>query len=158
MAENEKPKRGTKDIKWKDDYIRMAEVACTEGGLTDVQLAKLFEVAKQTIYYWKREKPGFLEAIRRGRDFYDTEKVENSLLKRALGYKYDETVKEMVDDPDTGEKLAVTKKTKKHQPGDVKAITFWLRNRNRKRWPDTKTTDGTLDVHHSHEQMLDELE
>ena len=148
-------KKGTKQIKYHHSYPRIAEVACAEGGFTDAKLAKLFDVYIGTISFWKKEHPEFLEAVKRGKDKFDTENVENSLLKRALGYQYKEIVKEV--DPSTKE-LCTTKITRKDVAADVKAQTFWLRNRNRERWPDTKNTKGEFDVKMTHEEMLDELE
>ena len=55
--------------------------------------------------------------------------VEESLLKRALGYDYFEESYELVE----GEMLCV-RKYKKHVPADVKAILHWLFNRMPNRW------------------------
>ena len=145
-------KTGTKVI-YDPEFVSMAQVAC-ENGFTDLKLAKLFRVSKSLINNWKKDYPDFLVAIKTGKDTYDTEKVETALLKRALGYSYDETTKELDEDGD----MEVTKKVRKQVAGDVKAQTFWLRNRNRERWPDTKTLDGDMKVHLSHEEMLDLLE
>lgn len=147
-------KRGAKP-KYHRSYARQARVACEEGGFTDIKLARLFDVSKATITNWKKDHPEFLASIKEGKEKYDTENVENSLLKRALGYQYNEIVKEV--DP-LSKKLATTKITRKEVSGDVKAQTFWLRNRSRERWPDTKTVDGDFNVNVSHEDMLDELE
>jgi len=153
---NQKPvrlnKTGTKVI-YDPEFVSMAQVAC-ENGFTDLKLARLFRVSKSLINNWKKDHPEFLAAIKTGKDKYDTENVETSLLKRALGYSYEETTKELDED---GE-MEITRKIKKHIAGDVKAQTFWLRNRNRERWPDTKNLDGDMKIHLSHEEMLDLLE
>ena len=141
--------------KYQPDYARQARVACAEGGFSDVKLAKLFNVCKATITNWKKENPDFLASVKEGKEIFDTENVEKSLLKRALGYRFNETVKEL--DPITT-KMVTTKVTRKDVAGDVKAQTFWLRNRNRERWPDTQKLDGNLNLKMSHEEMLDELE
>ncbi|MBC8442010.1 MAG: hypothetical protein H8D87_20270 [Deltaproteobacteria bacterium] len=153
---NQKPvrlnKTGTKVI-YDPEFVSMAQVAC-ENGFTDLKLANLFRVSKSLINNWKKDHPEFLAAIKAGKDTYDTENVETSLLKRALGYSYEETIKELDED---GE-MEITKKIKKHMAGDVKAQQFWLRNRNRERWPDTKNLDGDLNVTLSHEELLEALE
>jgi len=145
-------KTGTKVI-YDPEFVSMAQVAC-ENGFTDLKLAKLFRVSKSLINNWKKDHPEFLAAIKAGKDKYDTENVETALLKRALGYSYDETIKELDEDGD----MEITKKVRKQVAGDVKAQTFWLRNRNRERWPDMKTLDGDLNIKVSHEEMLDKLE
>lgn len=55
--------------------------------------------------------------------------VEESLLKRALGYDYQEETWELIE----GE-LRLSKVAKKHVPPDVKAILSWLYNRMPNRW------------------------
>ncbi len=60
---------------------------------------------------------------------WDT-KVENALLRRAVGYEYTET---RVEESDKGSK--VTEITK-HMPPDTKAAIFWLKNRQPGRWSD----------------------
>ncbi len=117
-------------------------------------LAKLFNVCKATITIWKREYSEFGEAVREGKEIFDTENVEKSLLKRATGYNYHEIIKETDDDG----QLVIRKKVKKHCAGDVKAQIFWLRNRNRQRWPDTQHVDSNVNVGLTHEEMLDQLE
>lgn len=141
-------------VKYKEDYPWMAKVACEEGGFTDLGLATLFDVCKATINRWKRKYPEFKQAIKEGKNIFDTTIVEAALLKRALGYNYNETTKEL--DPKT-KKMVNTKRVRKHVSGDVKAQTFWLRNRSRKRWPDTHKLEGGLDVNPTHEEMLDRL-
>ncbi len=55
--------------------------------------------------------------------------VEESLLKKALGYEYQETRTEFSDK--TGEKTVTTSH---HVGPDVRALTFWLKNRCPDRW------------------------
>jgi len=147
-------KRRGPPTKYNDDYPRMAKIACEEGGLTDIGIAKLFNVCKATITIWKREYPEFKEAVRAGKEFFDTQYVEKALLKRAIGYSYSEVVQEADDDGN----LVITRKLRKHLAGDVKAQVFWLRNRSRKRWPDTQKFDSNVNVGLTHEELLDQLE
>lgn len=141
--------------KYKEDYARQAYVACAEGGFTERKLAKLFGVNVSTVKDWKVVHPNFSASIVSGRDIYDNANVEKCLLRRAMGYTTTEVVK--VLDPATNLMTATKKVTKEVVP-DVKAQTFWLRNRNRERWPDTQKLDGNLAVTMTHEEMLDELE
>jgi len=150
-------KPGVKE-KYKDDYARQAQVACSEGGFTDAKLAKLFDVSKATINTWKHSHPDFYSSILAGKEKYDTEKVETALLKRALGFQYNEITKEPAAEEAKETGLVITKIVRKSVPGDVKAQTFWLRNRNRERWPDSQNVNGNLTLTMTHEEMLDELE
>ncbi len=60
---------------------------------------------------------------------WDT-KVENALLRRAVGYEYTET---RVEESDKGSKVI---EITKHLPPDTKAAIFWLKNRQPGRWSD----------------------
>lgn len=55
--------------------------------------------------------------------------VEESLLKRATGYYYEEESYELIEG-----KLVLTKKYKRYLPPDTKAILSWLYNRMPQRW------------------------
>lgn len=54
-----------------------------------------------------------------------------------MGYSFDEVTKEPRQNTDTGEvELVVTKIVRKHQPPNVTALIFWLKNRRRDSWRD----------------------
>jgi len=146
------PKRGRPSV-YKKDFVRMAFVACSEGGATDVVLARLFGVALSTLNEWKGEHSEFSESIKRGKDYYDTEVVEKNLLKRANGYRYTEVTKESGKN---GE-MRVTKRVQKESLPDVTAQIFWLKNRHSDRWRDTKQLGGSMTLHLTHEQALELL-
>lgn len=73
------------------------------------------------------------DALQRGREQTDI-LVENALLKRAIGYKHKEIVKERKIDQDGNYELVITKVTQKEIPPDVGAATYWLEHRAQKRW------------------------
>jgi hypothetical protein len=72
--------------KFKLDYVERAERAC-QIGMTDFELAQLFEVTETTINNWKNVYPEFADALRTGKAFAD-ERVERALYSRAFGYSY----------------------------------------------------------------------
>lgn len=118
-------------------HPRVAYELCSEFGSTDRQLAKIFEVDLATIHNWKKAHPEeFFSQIRAGKDYYDSRKMEKSLRKRGMGYRYTETTKEPSRDPESLGKMVVTKTISKHIPGDVPAQKLWLINRDPKRWSD----------------------
>ena len=105
-------------------------------GLTDEQIANNMGIVPSTLYAWKNKFKEISEALKRGKEVVDIQ-VENSLLKRALGYKYEEVTREKVTDPVTGFScLTVTKKVTKEMAPDVTAQIFWLKNRRPDRWRD----------------------
>lgn len=101
------------------------------GGLTDEQIAKNMGIAPSTLYEWKKKSKEFSESLKKGKEVVDFE-VENALLKRALGYEYEE---------ETYENGILTKKVKKQVPPDTTAQIFWLKNRKPNNWKDRVETD-----------------
>lgn len=110
--------------------------AWARDGLTDEQIAENMGIAPSTFYEWRNKYPEISESLKKGKEVVDT-MVENALLKRALGYRYDEITQERTKNPETGEELLVTTKvmTKEVQP-DTTAQIFWLKNRKPKTWRD----------------------
>lgn len=124
--------------KFKLEYVEQAYKLAREG-LTDQKIADFFGIAKSNFNVWKTKHPEFQDSLKKGKDEYDSEAVENSLLKRALGYEYVETTKEISPKPNTktGEpELRITKTVTKRVPPDVTAQIFWLKNRQPDRWRD----------------------
>lgn len=58
-------------------------------GLTDEQIADNMGISTSTLYAWRNKYPEILESLKQGKEIVDLH-VENALLKRALGYKYNE--------------------------------------------------------------------
>ena len=111
-------------------------------GLTDKQIAENMGVAYSTFRDWIKRFPALSAPLKRGKEVIDRQ-VENALLKRALGYEYIETTKELTD---LG--LTVTKQVTKQVSPDTTAQIFWLKNRKHKEWRDKKETEvtGNLNV------------
>lgn len=112
-------------------------------GLTDEQIAHNMGIAKKTIYEWKKKYGDICDSLKRGKEVVDRE-VENALLKRALGYSYNEVTQEADELGD----LSVTKVVTKQVSPDVTAQIFWLKNRKPGQWRDRKETEisGGLEV------------
>lgn len=103
-------------------------------GLTDEQIAKNIGIAPRTYYEWQERFPQFRQAIKKGKAPVDIE-VENALLKRALGYEYEETITE-IEEVEEGRQKKHIRRIRKHMPPDVGAIVFWLKNRKSGKWRD----------------------
>ena len=106
-------------------------------GLTDEQIAHNMGITRKTLYDWKAKYGDICNALKKGKDVVDTQ-VENALLKRALGYDYQEQRIE-VSEKD-GKKVI---QTVKHVAPDVGAAAFWLKNRRPDRWRDKPVPDKT---------------
>lgn len=63
--------------------------AWARDGLTDEQIAGNAGINPATLYDWKKKYGEISEALKRGKEIVDIQ-VENALLKRALGYSYNE--------------------------------------------------------------------
>ena len=111
-------------------------------GLTDKQIAENMGVSERTFTDWKKKFSAISAVLKKGKEVIDRQ-VENALLKRALGYEYVETTKELTD---LG--LTVTKQVTKQVSPDTTAQIFWLKNRKPKEWRDKKETEvtGNLNV------------
>lgn len=58
-------------------------------GLTDEQIAKNMGISRSTLNDWKKKYPDISDTLKRAKEIVDIQ-VENALLKRALGYRYNE--------------------------------------------------------------------
>lgn len=115
-------------------------------GLINEQIAQNIGITATTLYEWKNKFPEISEALKRGKDVIDRQ-VENSLLKRALGYEYTETTREAVKDPESGNiEMRVTKKVTKTVIPDTTAQIFWLKNRKPDKWRDKPVHEDTSEL------------
>lgn len=108
-------------------------------GMVERDIAAKLGVSVATFETYKNKYPEFLSSLKKGQAPVDFE-VENALIKRCLGYDYEEETIEW--DNDGGERVeSKVKVTRKHMPPDVGAIQTWLSNRNNQKWkrnPDLK--------------------
>ena len=63
--------------------------AWARDGLTDEQIAQNMDIDSATLYRWKKRYCEICESLKRGKEIVDIQ-VENALLKRAIGYSYNE--------------------------------------------------------------------
>lgn len=103
-------------------------------GLTNVQIAANMGIAERTFTEWIARFPAIDAALKKGKEPVDIQ-VENALLKRALGYDYEETITE-VEDLGGGKTKKHVRRVTKHVPPDTTAQIFWLKNRKPKQWRD----------------------
>ena len=103
-------------------------------GLIDEQIAHNMGIKRQTLYEWENRFPDIADAIKKGKAPVDIQ-VENALLKKALGYEYEETITE-IEELAGGHQKKHIRKVTKHCPPDTTAQIFWLKNRRPDRWRD----------------------
>lgn len=134
--------------KWESvkEKLPLIENWCKDG-LIEIEIAKKLNVVMSTFSRYKVEHEDLREALKRGKEVIDYE-VEQKLLKRAMGYDYEEVTKEPVYNTETKETaLEVTKRVTKHYVPDTTAQIFWLKNRKPKEWRDKRDIEmsGALD-------------
>ena len=116
-------------------------------GLTDEQIAESVGINPATLYVWKKKYPEISETLKRGKEVVDRQ-VENALLRRALGYEYEE-VKEKFE----GNVMTERTVTKKEVIPDVTAQIFWLKNRKRETWTDRQNIEISQPIDDSIKEM-----
>ena len=109
-------------------------------------------IHRDTLNEWCKRFSGISDALKQGKAPVDIE-VENMLLKRAMGFEYEEVTTEIEDIP-TGKldekgnpiyrQRKHIKKTKKMVVPDTTAQIFWLKNRRPDLWRDRHENDVSI--------------
>ena len=124
--------------KYSDDFPVIAEDYARQG-MRDEDIAKKLGIALGTYYEYKNRHVEFNDAIKKGRQPVDF-KVENALLKKALGYSYTEITHEYKIEGGK-QKLIGKKRVRKHMPASEVAQIFWLKNRRPDGWKSDKNIE-----------------
>lgn len=138
-------------------------------GLVNEQIANEIGIHPSTLYDWQKKYPEIAEVLKRGKDVIDR-KVENALLKRALGYKYEEITYEKtevmgIDEVGNMDMVPGTKiKTViKEVIPDTTAQIFWLKNRKPEQWRDKQQTEvtgkdgGPIEIADARQKLIEKL-
>lgn len=97
-----------------------------KAGATVKEIAKALNVAESTLHKYMAEKTELAEAFACGRANIVIE-IRGALLKKALGYEYQEK-KQYIKKDEDGEQVTYTEITTKHQPPSETAGAMLLRN------------------------------
>ncbi|ALX22538.1 transposase [Bordetella pertussis] len=124
----EGPRTMARPSKYQPAFAEQAAKLCRLGA-TDKDLADFFHVTERTLNTWKKQIPGFLQALNGGKVMADAE-VADRLYQRALGYTHVE------DDIRVCDGVIITTPTTRHYPPDTTACIFWLKNRRPDLWRD----------------------
>lgn len=103
-------------------------------GKSEEEIAELAGVSVRTLRGWKSRSPLIQVALAANNTAADF-RVEDALLKKALGY---ESVEKKVEVSPKGERKEV--ETTKQVGPDMSAISFWLKKRRPEKWGDHAET------------------
>jgi len=105
-------------------------------GLTDVEVAAILEVSRETIDEWKNTFPDFSDTIKQAKEIADAQ-VANALRDRALGSK----IPAVKFFQKKNGKIVRVKYTE-HYPPSESAGMFWLRNRQKRLFTEKPEDDN----------------
>ena len=88
-------------------------------------------ISYSTFREWKKKYSALSAALKKGKTPVDFE-VENALVKREMGFEYEET--ETTIEEIDGKQRKRIKKIKKVALPETSAIIFWLKNRMPEQW------------------------
>lgn len=116
-----------------EDGLTLIE-AWARDGLTQAQMAERIGISRSELRKWRERIPDIDEAMRVGKELLDY-KVENALLKAALGYKTKEIKVTLGKKKVGGEVFEVLKETTTKEVGpNAVACLAWLNNRKHDQW------------------------
>jgi hypothetical protein len=111
---------------FKPEFVEMATKLCMLG-LTDKELATVFDVSEKTLNTWKTKHTEFLVALKAGKVIADAN-VAHSLYQLATGYSHASEEIFIVQG-----KVRRVKTVKQYAPNAAAGI-FWTRNRRKENW------------------------
>lgn len=112
-------------------------------GYTMMDISNKIGIDNDRFLRWKDRYPEIAEAVRKGKELVDY-KVENALLKSALGYKTKEV--KVTTTMRYGKVVETIKEvTDKEVAPSVPAIQMWLYNRQKEKWKNMNAKNNILD-------------
>lgn len=112
-------------------------------GYTVQDIATRIGITQEALRGWMRKYPEIKQAINNGRELVDY-KVENALLKAALGYKTREVrITTTIRNGKTVE--TIREKIEREQAPNVSACQVWLYNRVPKKWKNMNARANILE-------------
>lgn len=128
---------------WLEEDNLMLLECWTRDGYTFEDIANKIGITTNTLRWWRKQYPEINEALKKGREIIDY-KVENALLKSALGYKTKEV--KVTTTMRHGKVVETIKEvTDKEQAPNVSAIQCWLYNRLPQKWKNMNSRANILD-------------
>lgn len=132
MASEKKTKNECIATEWLEEDNLMLLECWARDGYTFQDIANRIGISISTLRGWRVQYPDIDNALKKGREIIDY-KVENALLKSALGYKTKEV--KVTTTIRFGKTVETIKEvTDKEQAPNVSAIQCWLYNRLPNKW------------------------
>ena len=132
MASEKKTKNECIATEWLEEDNLMLLECWARDGYTFQDIANRIGISISTLRGWRVQYPEIDSALKKGREIIDY-KVENALLKSALGYKTKEV--KVTTTIRFGKTVETIKEvTDKEQAPNVSAIQCWLYNRLPNKW------------------------
>lgn len=138
-----KEKESPVDYWLSDDGLILIE-AWARDGYTLSEIAQRMGVARYTLSKWRQRYPDITKALSTGKELIDY-KVENALLKAALGFTTKEIKVTLGKKVVSGEIFEVLKETTTREVApNVTACMAWLNNRKHDQWK--RNRDKVIDL------------
>lgn len=142
MASEKKTKNECIATEWLEEDNLMLLECWARDGYTFQDIANRIGISISTLRMWRAQYPDIDNALKKGREIIDY-KVENALLKSALGYKTKEV--KVTTTMRYGKVVETVKEvTDKEQAPNVSAIQCWLYNRLPNKWK--KNRDNLIEL------------
>lgn len=137
--------------KWLEDDNLMLIECWARDGCTESDIAHRIGINPSTLNAWKSRYEPIKQALASGKEIIDY-KVENALLKRALGYKTKEIKVVLGRQVKNGQVFQLTKEVvEKEIAPDVTACAMWLNNRRPDKWK--KNRDKSIEMEEEDESI-----
>lgn len=128
---------------WLEEDNLMLLECWTRDGYTFQDIANRIGITTKTLKHWRDQYPEINKALKTGREIIDY-KVENALLKSALGYRTKEV--KVTTIMRFGKVVETIKETTdKEQAPNVSAAQCWLYNRLPDKWKNMNSRANILD-------------
>ena len=130
--------RARNNTKWLTNvFPRLSEIRdwCMDGK-TNEEMCVLLGISPDSWYTYMKQYDQLNDIVTAGKSVIDN-RVENAVLKTALGFEYEE-IKTIIEEDRNGKKRTRIEKTKKYMPPSPTAQAFWLKNRKKDEWGDRK--------------------
>lgn len=128
---------------WLEEDQLMLLECWARDGYTFEDIANRIGIGSTTLKSWRKKYPEIDNALKKGREIIDY-KVENALLKSALGYKTKEV--KVTTIMRNGRVVETQTETlNKEQAPNVSAIQCWLYNRLPKKWKNMNSRANIFD-------------
>ena len=120
-------KAGRPRIAYDSEFHCLLVEGLLRRALTEAETAEEMDISLTTLKTWKKTYPEFMTAVKKGKMPVNYQ-IENSMIKIATGFEYDE-IKTYMSETEEGKKIKRVEKITKYYPPSSDAGKFLLKNR-----------------------------